>query len=113
MAKISLILLAAPLVAAGVNVPAFAQSEEQRSVIVSYDDLNLSSESGRERLTKRVKMAIRQVCGSANRLTLRERAAEQKCELHASRQAETRLASLFNGSSARLADQGPVVVAAP
>lgn len=112
MANYPLILLAAPLIAAGINAPAFAQGEP-RSVTVSYDDLNLSSESGRDRLTTRVKMAVRQVCGSANRLTLNERAAKQTCELHASRQADTRLASLFNGSSARLADQGPVVVAAP
>lgn len=112
MAKFFPILLAAPLVAAGLNVPAFAQGEP-RSVIVAYHDLNLSSQSGRERLTKRVKMAVRQVCGSANRLTLTERASRQACELHAGRQADTQLASLFNGSSARLADQGPVVVAAP
>ena len=113
MAKLSFILLAMPFVAASAVVPATAQDEERRSVTVRYDDLNLSSESGRERLTKRVKMAVRQVCGSANRLTLRERAAEQKCELHTRRQAETRLASPFNGRSARLADQRPVVVAAP
>lgn len=110
MANFPLILMAAPLIAAGITAPAFAQGEP-RSVTVSYDDLNLSSESGRERLTTRVKMAVKQVCGSANRLTLRERAAKQACELHARRQADTQLASLFNGSSARLADQGPVVVA--
>lgn len=111
MANFSLILLAAPLIAAGINAPAFAQSES-RSVTVSYDDLNLSSESGRERLTMRVKMAVKQVCGSANRLTLRERVAKQTCELNANRQADVKLASLFDGSSAQLVDQGPVVVAA-
>src|SRR3546814_7284279 len=30
----------------------------------SYDDLNLSSVEGRERLTTRVKYAVRKVCGS-------------------------------------------------
>lgn len=112
MAKFSLILLAAPLMVAGINAPAFAESET-RSITISYDDLNLSSESGRERLTKRVKMAVKQVCGSANRLTLRERAAQQACQANARRAADVQLASLFNGSSARLADQKPVVVAAP
>lgn len=112
MANFPLILLAAPLIAAGLTAPAFAE-EDTRSVTVSYDDLKLSSESDRQQLTQRVKRAVRQVCGSANRLTLRERAATRKCELHASRQADVRLASLFNGSSVRLADQRPVVVAAP
>lgn len=110
MANFPLMLLAAPLIAVGINAPAFARGEP-RSVTVSYDDVNLSSESGRERLAKRVKMAVQQVCGSANRLSLSERAAKQACELHASRQADNRLASLFNGGGARLADQGPVVVA--
>jgi UrcA family protein len=112
MAKLSLIMLAAPLMAAGINAPAFAESET-RSVTVSYDDLDLSSESGRERLTTRVQMAVKRVCGSADRQTLRERAARQACELNARREADTQLASLFNGSSARLAEQRPVVVAAP
>ncbi len=112
MAKFSLILLAAPLMAAGTSGPAFAESET-RSVAVAYDDLDLSSASGRERLTMRVKMAVKRVCGSASRQTVRERTAQQACELDAGRAADVQLASLFNGSSARLADQRAVVVAAP
>ena len=112
MAKFSLMLLAVPLATAGIAAPAFAQGDA-RSVTVSYDDLNLSSEGGRERLTTRVKVAVRQVCGSPSRMTLRERAAENACKAQAMRDAETKLATLFNGDGTRLADQGPVVVSAP
>jgi UrcA family protein len=112
MAKFSLILLAVPLATAGIAAPAFAQ-DDTRSVSVSYDDLNLSSERGRERLTTRVRMAVQKVCGSPGRVTLRERVAERECKAHATRDAETKLAALFNGGGTRLADQGPVVVAAP
>ncbi|MBJ7501268.1 MAG: UrcA family protein [Sphingopyxis sp.] len=115
MAKFSFILLAAPLATAGVIAPAAASApgDEQQSVTIRYDDLNLSSESGRDRLTNRVKMAIRQVCNSNSRRTLAERAETRRCEVQASRDADTQLASLFNGSNARLADRGPLVVAAP
>ncbi|SBV33309.1 conserved exported protein of unknown function [uncultured Sphingopyxis sp.] len=112
MAKFSLMLLAVPLATAGIAAPAFAE-DDVRSVTVSYDDLNLSSERGRERLTTRVKMAVRKVCGVPGRATLRERAAENACKAHAMRDAETKLAALFNGGGTRLADQGPVVVSAP
>ena len=43
MAKFFLMLLAVPLATAGVAAPAFAQ-DDTRSITVSYDDLNLSSE---------------------------------------------------------------------
>ena len=112
MAKFFLMLLTVPLATAGVAAPAFAQ-DDTRSITVSYDDLNLSSERGRERLTTRVKMAVRKVCGLPGRATLRERVAERECMAHATRDAETKLAALFNGGGTRLADQGPVVVAAP
>lgn len=112
MAKFPLMLLAAPLATAGIAVPAFAQ-DDTRSVSVSYEDLNLSSERGRERLTTRVKMAVRKVCGSPGRVTLSERAAENACKALAMRDAETKLAALFNGGGTRLAEQEAVVVAAP
>ena len=68
MAKFFLMLLTVPLATAGVAAPAFAQ-DDTRSITVSYDDLNLSSERGRERLTTRVKMAVRKVCGLPGRAT--------------------------------------------
>ncbi|MBB6424831.1 UrcA family protein [Sphingopyxis sp. JAI128] len=115
MAKFSIILIAAPLAAIGAIAPAAASAagEEKQSVTVRYGDLNLASESGRDRLTGRVKVAIRQVCGSNSRRTIAERADTRRCEVEARREADTRLASLFNGSHARLADRGPLVVSAP
>ncbi|GAO78029.1 MULTISPECIES: UrcA family protein [unclassified Sphingopyxis] len=115
MAKFSFILLATPLVAAGLIAPSAASpsDKDQQSVTVRYDDLNLSSEKGRDRLTGRVKMAIRQVCSSNSRRTLAERADVRSCEVAASRGADTQLAELFSGQKALLADRGALVVAAP
>lgn len=115
MAKLSFILLAAPLAAAGAIVPAAASAadDDQQSITVRYDDLNLSSERGRDRLTGRVKMAIRQICGSNSRRMLAERIETRRCEAELGRNTDTQLASLFNGSNARLADRGALVVAAP
>src|SRR3546814_3273132 len=68
MAKLSLMLLAAPLATAGFSLPAAANPAaedgiERHTAIVRYNDLNLSSVEGRERLTTRVKHAVRKVCG--------------------------------------------------
>ncbi|MDO9370018.1 MAG: UrcA family protein [Sphingopyxis sp.] len=114
MAKLSFILLAAPLAAAGAIVPATASAadEERQSITVRYDDLNLSSESGRDRLSGRVKSAIRQVCSSNSRRTLAERAETRQCEAAASRDSDTQLANLFHGESTRMADRGALVVGA-
>jgi UrcA family protein len=116
MAKLSL-LLAAPVALAGFAVPAAAEDDgERRSVIVRYDDLNLSSVQGRERLNTRIKFAVQTVCGSRPhyRQTLRERAVALECEDSAMADADVKLASLFNGKSARLADRGRIVInAAP
>ncbi len=114
MAKISLLLLAAPLTLAAISAPVAAQ-EEKRSVTVRYDDLNLASVGGRERLTARVNRALQTVCDSKPhyRQTLSQRADALECEANARRNTDVKLAALFNGASARFADQGGVVVAAP
>lgn len=117
MAKFSILMLAAPMAFAAVASPAAAEEEEGRSVVVRYDDLNLSSAQGRDRLNSRVKDAIMTVCGSRPqyRQTLGERALSRKCEDTATRDADAKLAGLFNGSAGRLADSGNgrIVVAAP
>lgn len=113
MAKLPLILMAIPaaLTGAATATPA-AADENQRQVVVRYDDLNLASVSGRERLMTRVKVAVRDVCGGGNgRTSLRELSAIRKCEADASNRAQTRIAALIGGHGARLATQGsnPVV----
>jgi UrcA family protein len=114
MAKFSF-LLAAPVALAGFSVPAAAEDDgERHTVIVRYDDLNLSSADGRERLTTRVKSAVQKVCGTRlhYRQSLRERAVADRCEDSAMADAGVKLAGLFNGESTRLADRGRIVVAA-
>lgn len=113
MSKLSLILIAA-LASSGAVVPAFAQDADNRpSATIRYDDLNLSTASGRARLDTRVRMAIKSMCASDSRATLSERAASLECEAAAKRSVEPQLASLYNGSSARFAGEKPPVVAAP
>ena len=116
MANLSFILLAAPMALTGLSVPAAASDDdgESRTAIVRYGDLNLSTDEGRETLTSRVKFAVRQVCGSRPhyRQTLAERGRAILCERSAMADAEVKLATLFNGEGTRLADAGPLVIAA-
>lgn len=111
MAKLTLILLAAPLVLTSISVPAAAQ--EKKTVVVRYDDLNLSSATGRDRLSTRVKMAVRDVCNTRLAQGLRAEQKARQCESIAMKDADVKLASLFSGNGTALADRGPVIVAAP
>jgi len=114
MAKLFLTLLAAPLALTSLSMPAAAQ--ETTSVIVRYDDLNLASVAGRERLDTRVKYAIQAVCDTrpSSRQDLRQRAYSQKCAKTAARDAEVKLASSLNGEGTALADRGgKIIVSAP
>ncbi|KQZ71536.1 hypothetical protein ASE06_19170 [Sphingopyxis sp. Root214] len=114
MAKFSF-LLAAPVALAGFAVPAAAEGDgERHTAVVRYDDLDLSGADGRERLNARVKFAVQKVCGTRlhYRQGLRERAVANRCEDSAMADADVKLAGLFNGESARLADRGRIVVAA-
>jgi len=117
MAKISYILLATPIAFAGLTVPAAAEDNgERRSVTVRYHDLNLASVDGRERLTTRVRTAVQKVCGSRAlyRQPLAERTVAQRCKQATLADADVKLAGLFNGDVARLADRGRIVIfAAP
>lgn len=108
MAKLSYIFLGIPVavVGAAVAVPA-AADENERRVEVRYDDLNLASVSGRERLANRVSVAVRNVCGGhVGRVTLREQAAIRQCEADAMDRAQTTMAALIGGHGAQLADRG-------
>ncbi|APZ97783.1 hypothetical protein BWQ93_04230 [Sphingopyxis sp. QXT-31] len=111
MTKLTLILLAVPLALTSISVPAAA--EDLRSVTVHYDDLNLASPKGRERLETRVRVAVRAVCRTNSRPTLREQSDSRDCERVATANSDAQLASLFNGNGTALAARAPVVVAAP
>lgn len=115
MAKFSFILLATPMAFAGLTVPAAAEDNGERSsVTVRYHDLNLASVDGRDRLTTRVRSAVQSVCGSRvpYRQSLAERAVAQRCHNATMADADVKLAKLFNGDVARLADRGRIVIAA-
>lgn len=116
MAKLSL-LLAAPIAVAGFIIPAAAAAKddsERLTVIVRYNDLNLSSVEGRKRLTTRVKYAVQTVCGSRvhYRQPLGVRAIAQRCEDSTMDDAQAKLAGLLNGNGTALADRGGIVIVA-
>ena len=112
MSKLSLILIAA--LAGSAASPAFAQDGDERpTATVRYDDLNLWTAAGRERLDTRVRMAIRSMCAVDPRPSLRQRAEGRECEAIAKRSVEPQVAALYNGSHARFASEKPPVVAAP
>ena len=109
MTKLTCALLAAPLLATGMAAPAAAQ-QDSHSVIVRYDDLNLGSQAGRDRLETRVRTAVRQVCSTPDRTTLAQRARILECMADASRDANTRVAALIGGQGSQFADSGQLTV---
>lgn len=113
MSKLSLMMALAAICATGVAAPASAQDGERATVSVRYDDLNLSSAAGRERLDTRMRVAIRKMCDAGPSATLRQRAAASECTATAKRSIEPQVAGLLNGSTAKFASERPPVVAAP
>ena len=59
---VSLSLAAATTASAGRSAPTSTDSNEPRKMVVRYDDLNLSSETGAKSLLHRLERAARQVC---------------------------------------------------
>lgn len=112
MAKLSLLLFAAPLAAAGA-APALAADEvTERRAYVRYGDLDLASAADQQRLRERVARAASKVCSdySIARVTLRDQLMYVKCRDAAIRDTEPQLAMLFSGG--KLASAGPLHVAA-
>ena len=109
MAKLSLILLAAPIALTSFSVPALADEPVR---IVRYHDLDLANAEHRDQLKARVRVAVRQVCRSNQRPTIEAVRAEQQCTRHATRDSDTKLASLFDNHGAQYADRASMVVAA-
>lgn len=108
MSKLALILIAALAPMAGAAAPAAAQDDERPRVAVRYDDLNLASAAGRERLDTRVRIAIKRMCFAEPRPTLRQRAAARECETAAKRSIEQQMAMLLNGTGSRFGERPPV-----
>ena len=56
--------------ATGFSASAHAQSRVKRTAVVSYADLDLTSDDGRSTLQGRLKGAVREVCGSVETKSL-------------------------------------------
>ena len=116
MANLSLFLLAAPIAVIGAAAPAAAEGDkESSSVILQYRDLDLTSAKDRDRLSARIKSAVRSVCGNppGYRIDLRGRMLAARCEEAAGADADAKMAALFDRSGVQLADRGEIVVAIP
>jgi len=111
--KPTLMLMIAMTATGGASATAMAQEGDTPQILVHYNDLDLTTTSGRERLDLRVRNAIRSMCKISERQPLRQRAMAQECVAQAHRSVEPQLAALLNGSSARFASEKPPVVAAP
>ncbi len=96
--------------ALAISVPA---SAEWKSKEVGYEDLDLSTPKGQDRLKTRVKQAVKMVCGSPRAITLNERMDQNRCEneaiARAMPKAERRIAAyLQNRQLASLGDKAVV-----
>jgi UrcA family protein len=85
--------------------PAQAQFGAPRSVTVRYSDLDLKSETGRERLKKRVAFAAEIVCGPADTLSFASKASVAGCQDRAIANASRAMVEVFAqaGSTIRVA----------
>jgi UrcA family protein len=111
MAKIINIALAAAVLATGLAVPAMAGDTEKVSVEVRYDDLNLTSASGRERLETRVRSAVRRICRVGVSKNLELIRAAQTCATQAMVDADTKMASLIESKGVAYAERAERVTA--
>lgn len=75
--------------------PAQAELGAPRSVIVSYADLDLSSDSGRNQLKRRVAFAAETVCGPADRLSYHSKKAVGACQDNAIANASRGMVEVF------------------
>ena len=94
----SLSVLAASALA--ISTPAMADTKTKE---VRYQDLDLSSVKGQQRLKTRVRQAVKQVCDSPRAITLADRADQNKCLANAMAEAmpaaEERIAAYLESRS--------------
>lgn len=87
--KMILMLVSAAVLAtaAGAEPLVVVEGDARSTVRVAYDDLNLGSARGRERLTDRVTAAVRTMCRDDNRDLLAIELVEQRCYTDSIREA--------------------------
>jgi UrcA family protein len=74
-----ILFVAATLAAAVTASPVFAKPIAPEVRVVSYADLDLSSAAGRNQLDRRIRAAVRDVCGDAPTFDLARRSAVRDC----------------------------------
>jgi UrcA family protein len=82
--------------------PALASAQETESMAVTYDDLDLTSDEGREQLDRRIDKAAEKVCGAdeatvGSRIRSRE---TRQCIRQAKRDIERNLAAIIEDNRA-------------
>lgn len=102
-----LIFILAALAATFVAEPGLARSTEQRSQSVRYADLDLGTETGRAELDRRLREAVKNVCGSASDADLAGKNDVRRC-----RAATADLASLRRRLAIAAASQSSPALAA-
>lgn len=88
------------------TAPVLAQPDsmlEPTTRVVRYDDLDLTSARGRERLDTRMRMAVNSACGHWSARSLSEKAIVEKCRAAARAQGEVKVAEAIRNAAARYA----------
>lgn len=88
------------------TAPVLAQPDgmlEPTKRVVRYDDLDLTTAKGRERLDVRMRMAVNSACGYWSARSLSEKAVVDKCRDAAKEQGEVKIAEAIRKAAARYA----------
>jgi UrcA family protein len=103
--KIILVVLSVATLAsaAGAEPLGVVERDDHLTLRVTYDDLNLRSASGRDRLNKRVSAAVRTICRNDNPGLLVMKMAEQRCSIESLRSANEQIKQALNERSISLA----------
>ena len=108
--KMILMLVTVTLLATAAGAePMVVKGDTQPILRVAYDDLNLSSVRGRERLNKRVTAAVRTMCWDDNLDPLVMQLAEQRCYAVSLREASDQINRAFDARSISIASLPPAI----
>jgi UrcA family protein len=105
------LMLVAAALAVGLTgtVPALAKNTAQNSAFepvtlaVQYDDLDLSSPRGRERLETRIRSAANSACGTRSATTLSEKRDADKCRKSAIARTQPEVMAAVRAAALRYA----------
>lgn len=98
-----------------VTTPAFANPEQAQtpSASVEYDDLDLTAQSGREILDRRINRAVRSLCAAKDRSTTAQRRATQ-CRLAAKETAQPQVRfAILEANGTKLALNAQAIAISP